>query len=143
MPSVSGQANVIRRALSNAGLDSGHIDYIEAHGTGTEIGDPVEARALGEVFAQRQHRPLSVGSVKTNIGHAGGAAGIAGLLKTVLAIENAMIPPSLNYADANPRYRSGQPRAAHQHHTDTVAGGSMSPGGQGCHRSEWAGRTLT
>ena len=102
VPSVSGQANVIRRALSNAGLDTGHIDYIEAHGTGTEIGDPVEARALGDVFAQRQHRSLSVGSVKTNIGHAGGAAGIAGLLKTVLAIENAMIPPSLNYATPNP-----------------------------------------
>ena len=102
VPSVSGQANVIRRALSNAGLDSGHIDYIEAHGTGTQIGDPVEARALGDVFAQRQHRLLSVGSVKTNIGHTGGAAGIAGLLKTVLAIENAMIPPSLNYAKPNP-----------------------------------------
>jgi acyl transferase domain-containing protein len=102
VPSVSGQADVIRRALSNAGLDGGHIDYVEAHGTGTEIGDPVEARALGEVFAQRQHRPLSVGSVKTNIGHAGGAAGIAGLLKTILAIENSMMPPSLNYAGPSP-----------------------------------------
>lgn len=55
-----------------AGLDSSQIDYVEAHGTGTEIGDPIEARALGEVFAQRRQRPVSVGSVKTNIGHAGG-----------------------------------------------------------------------
>ena len=100
VPSVSGQADVIRRALSGAGLDSAAVHYVEAHGTGTEIGDPVEATALGEVFAARQHRPLSVGSVKTNIGHTGGAAGIAGLLKTVLALENAVIPPSLNYTSA-------------------------------------------
>ena len=102
VPSVSGQADVIRRALRGAGLGSNDIDYIEAHGTGTAIGDPVEARALGEIFAERQHRPVSVGSVKTNIGHAGSAAGIAGLLKAALAIENAMIPPSLNYVSANP-----------------------------------------
>jgi acyl transferase domain-containing protein len=102
VPSVSGQADVIRRALSSACLDSNDIHYIEAHGTGTEIGDPVEAKALGEVFAERRHRPVSVGSVNTNIGHAGSAAGIAGLLKAVLAIENAVIPPSLNYASANP-----------------------------------------
>jgi acyl transferase domain-containing protein len=102
VPSVSGQADVIRRALCSANLDRNDIDYIEAHGTGTEIGDPVEARALGEIFAGRQHRPVGVGSVKTNIGHAGGAAGIAGLLKAVLALENAMIPPNLNFASANP-----------------------------------------
>ncbi len=101
-PSVSGQADVIRRALSRAGLDAGQVQYIEAHGTGTEIGDSVEARALGEVFAERRHRPVNLGSVKTNIGHAGSAAGIAGLLKTVLAIENAVIPPSLNYANPSP-----------------------------------------
>lgn len=97
VPSVPGQADVIRRALACAGLDSDDIDYIEAHGTGTEVGDPVEARALGEIFAERQHNPAHLGSVKTNIGHTGSAAGIAGLLKAVLAIENALIPPSLNY----------------------------------------------
>jgi acyl transferase domain-containing protein len=102
VPSVSGQADVIRRALSSAGLDSSQVDYVEAHGTGTQIGDPVEARALGEIFAGRRRHPVSIGSVKTNIGHAGGAAGIAGLLKAVLAIENAMIPPSLNYASPSP-----------------------------------------
>jgi acyl transferase domain-containing protein len=73
------------------------LEYVEAHGTGTEIGDPVEANALGQAIGTLRHSPLTVGSVKTNIGHAGGAAGIAGLLKAVLAIENAAIPASLNH----------------------------------------------
>src|SRR5262249_7502912 len=101
VPSVSGQADVMRRALTGASLDSAAVHYIEAHGTGTEVGDPIEATALGVVFAGRQHRPVRIGSVKTNIGHTGAAAGIAGLLKTVLALENAVIPPSLNYASAS------------------------------------------
>ena len=101
-PSASGEADVIRRAMADAGLDGHDIDYVEAHGTGTRIGDPVEARALGEIFAGRRHRPVRVGSVKTNIGHAGAAAGIAGLLKAVLAIENSTIPPSLHHASPNP-----------------------------------------
>lgn len=107
VPSAAGEADVIRRALADAGLDSDDIDYVEAHGTGTRIGDPVETSALGEVFTGRTHGPVRVGSVKTNIGHAGGAAGIAGLLKAVLAIENAMIPPSLHYADGNPGIENG------------------------------------
>ncbi|WP_204815121.1 type I polyketide synthase [Mycobacterium riyadhense] len=101
VPSVSGEADVIRRALSSAGLDCTQLDYVEAHGTGTEVGDPIEARALGEIFAERRHCPVSVGSVKTNIGHAGAAAGIAGLLKTVLAVETAVVPPSLNYVSSH------------------------------------------
>ena len=102
VPSASAQVDVIARALSGAGLDGSQIHYVEAHGTGTEIGDPIEAKALGEAFGQRRHRPLSVGSVKTNIGHAGSASGIAGLIKAVLAIENAAVPPSLNFAGASP-----------------------------------------
>ncbi|WAC89320.1 type I polyketide synthase [Mycobacterium sp. Aquia_213] len=102
VPSVPGQADVIRRALARAGLGAADIDYVEAHGTGTEVGDPVEARALGEIFAARQQRPVRVGSVKTNIGHTGSAAGIAGLLKAVLAVENAEIPPSLHYDGTAP-----------------------------------------
>ena len=102
-PSVSGEADVIRRALAAAGLGITDVDYIEAHGTGTKVGDAVEARALGEVFGAREH-PVQVGSVKTNIGHAGGAAGIAGLLKTVLAVRHSVLPPSLNYADADPEF---------------------------------------
>lgn len=104
VPSVPGEADVIRRALRTADLDPGQLQYIEAHGTGTEIGDMVEATALGEVFAGPRRHPLGLGSVKTNIGHAGGAAGIAGLIKTVLAIENAAIPASLNYADPGPGF---------------------------------------
>src|ERR1700754_3643164 len=66
VPSVSGQADVIRRALASAELGPDDIDYVEAHGTGTEIGDPVEAKALGEIFAERQRGPVRIGSVKTN-----------------------------------------------------------------------------
>lgn len=98
VPSARGEADVIRRALADAGLHGGDIDYIEAHGTGTKVGDAIEVQALGEIFAERAHDPVRLGSVKTNIGHTGGAAGIAGLLKAVLAIEHAAIPPSLNYA---------------------------------------------
>jgi acyl transferase domain-containing protein len=99
VPSAPGQVDVIRRALSGGGLDGSEIDYVEAHGTGTAVGDPIEARALGEVFARRRQGPLIVGSVKTNIGHTGAAAGIAGLLKTVLAVENGLLPASLNYVN--------------------------------------------
>ncbi|KZS62300.1 type I polyketide synthase [Mycobacterium ostraviense] len=100
-PSTSAEADVIRRALAQAGVDCAGVDYVEAHGTGTRVGDPAEAAALGQIFAQRRHDPVRVGSVKTNIGHAGAAAGIAGLIKTVLAIENESIPPSLNYVGAS------------------------------------------
>jgi acyl transferase domain-containing protein len=116
VPSVSGQADVIRRALSCAGLGGDDIDYVEAHGTGTEVGDPVEARALGEIFAERRQHPVRVGSVKTNIGHTGSAAGIAGLLKAVLAIENGLIPPSLNYDSAAP----GNDLKSHGLHVNTA-----------------------
>ncbi|MEY8016512.1 type I polyketide synthase [Mycobacterium servetii] len=102
VPSVPGEADVIRTALARAGLEAGDLHYVEAHGTGTRVGDPVEANALGEVFAGPREEPLRVGSVKTNIGHTGAAAGVAGLLKAVLAIENALIPPSLNYSTPDP-----------------------------------------
>ncbi len=101
-PSVAGQAAVLRRAYARASLDSAQVDYVELHGAGTHVGDPIEATALGQVFAGRGARPLHVGSVKSNIGHLGAAAGIAGLLKTVLAMENAEIPASLNYSHGNP-----------------------------------------
>lgn len=126
VPSAAAEAEVIRQALSSAGLDHNQIDYVEAHGTGTQVGDPIEASALGEIFAERHQRPVAVGSVATNIGHAGAAAGIAGLLKTVLALENGLIPASLNYASpsvdveslglrvntALTRWPEGQPRRA-------------------------------
>lgn len=93
VPSGPAQQAVIRRALDNAGVKPEDISFVEAHGTATALGDPIEAGALGAVF----HHPLWVGSVKTNIGHLEGAAGIAGLLKVVLALQNRRIPANLHF----------------------------------------------
>ncbi|ASU41399.1 hypothetical protein hmeg3_11695 [Herbaspirillum sp. meg3] len=100
-PGVDGQAAAITSALKQAGLEPGDIDYIEAHGTGTELGDPVEVAALTRVFGGRQ-RPLALGSVKSNIGHADAAAGVAGLIKTILALQHGVLPPSLHFSAPNP-----------------------------------------
>lgn len=102
-PSVRGEAAVIANAMAMAGIDADSIQYVEAHGTGTALGDPIEIAALTEVFrastAARQF--CAVGSLKTNIGHLESAAGVAGLIKTVLALEAREIPPSLNFRAAN------------------------------------------
>ncbi|MBI9089232.1 MAG: aminotransferase class III-fold pyridoxal phosphate-dependent enzyme [Desulfobacterium sp.] len=95
-PNAIAQKNVIRAALNDAGCSPADIDYIECHGTGTRLGDPQEARALGMVFNGRQSK-LLVGSVKTNIGHLEAAAGMPGLIKTILALEHRQIPPSLHF----------------------------------------------
>jgi amino acid adenylation domain-containing protein len=102
-PGVRGQAEVIGMALADAGLEPHDLDYIEAHGTGTELGDPVEVAALAQVFGGKLARPLLLGSVKTNIGHADAAAGVAGVIKTVLALHHGLIPPSLHFRQPNPR----------------------------------------
>jgi amino acid adenylation domain-containing protein/non-ribosomal peptide synthase protein (TIGR01720 family) len=103
-PSVTGQARVIREALSVAGVDAGTVDYLEAHGTGTPLGDAIELKALGDVLARAGDggHPLAIGSVKTNVGHLDTAAGVAGLIKTVLALGNREIPPSLHCAVPHP-----------------------------------------
>ncbi|HZF07303.1 MAG TPA: amino acid adenylation domain-containing protein [Thermoanaerobaculia bacterium] len=103
-PRVEGQAKVIRTALRAAEVDPGTVTYIEAHGTATPLGDPIELQALTEVFASRtrKKRFCALGSVKTNIGHLDTAAGIAGLIKTVLALEHREIPPSLHFERPNP-----------------------------------------
>ncbi|WP_329182758.1 type I polyketide synthase [Actinacidiphila glaucinigra] len=102
-PAVEGQRDVLRRAYANAGVDPADVDYVEAHGTGTSVGDPVELQALAEVLGPRddENRCL-VGSVKTNIGHAEAAAGIAGLIKTVLCLEHRTVPPNLHLNNPNP-----------------------------------------
>ncbi|CAL9423286.1 hypothetical protein SUDANB121_01914 [Nocardiopsis dassonvillei] len=101
-PTVRGQADVIRAAHADARQDPDRIGYVELHGTGTPTGDPVEAAALGEVFAADRSEPLRVGSAKTNVGHLEGAAGIVGLVKTVLALEHRQIPPTLNFTGPAP-----------------------------------------
>ncbi|WP_329557601.1 SDR family NAD(P)-dependent oxidoreductase [Streptomyces sp. NBC_00696] len=102
-PGVEGQRDVIKRAYANAGIDPADVDYIEAHGTGTSVGDPVELQALAEVIGARSDDDRClVGSIKTNIGHAEAAAGIAGLIKAVLCLEHATVPPSLHLKNPNP-----------------------------------------
>ncbi|MEH2447430.1 MAG: SDR family NAD(P)-dependent oxidoreductase [Nostoc sp.] len=104
-PSVNGQADAIAEALALAGLEPATINYVEAHGTGTVLGDPIEISALTSVFSESTEKKgfCAIGSVKTNIGHLDAAAGIAGLIKTVLALKHKQIPPSLNFEQPNPR----------------------------------------
>ena len=103
-PNPGAQEAVLLEAYRRAGVSPGDVQYIEAHGTGTLLGDPIEAKALGKVLAigRPDGRPCALGSVKTNIGHAEAAAGIAGLIKTVLALKHREIPPSLHYKEPNP-----------------------------------------
>jgi acyl transferase domain-containing protein len=103
-PSVEGQTEVIAEALEFAGVSANDISYVEAHGTGTRVGDPIEVRALTQAFRRFTHRVgfCGIGSVKTNIGHLDTAAGVAGLIKTVLALEHAQLPPSLHFQNPNP-----------------------------------------
>jgi len=104
-PSVEGQAGVIADALAIADADPSTISYIETHGTGTELGDPIEMEALAQAFRGRAGSAArcAIGSVKTNIGHLDAAAGVAGFIKTVLALEHKQLPPSLHYRTPNPR----------------------------------------
>jgi acyl transferase domain-containing protein/acyl carrier protein len=102
-PSVQGQAAVIAAALAKAGVEPETLQYIEAHGTGTPIGDPIELAALQRVFAHVPPQTCAIGSVKTNVGHLDAAAGITGLIKTVLAIAHRQLPPSLNFSTPNPQ----------------------------------------
>ncbi|MFI1913832.1 beta-ketoacyl synthase N-terminal-like domain-containing protein [Nocardia sp. NPDC020380] len=97
--SETAQRELLRRACERSGIDPGTVDYVEAHGTGTELGDRTELGALGAVYGTGRgaDRPLLVGSVKTNIGHTEAAAGIAGLIKTALALRHRIIPRSLHY----------------------------------------------
>ncbi|HYP25136.1 MAG TPA: beta-ketoacyl synthase N-terminal-like domain-containing protein, partial [Blastocatellia bacterium] len=103
-PSVEGQSQVISMAQQLAGVEAETISYIEAHGTGTPLGDPVEVEALTKAFrASTQKKGFcALGSVKTNIGHLDAAAGVAGLIKAVLALRHAQIPPTLHYRSPNP-----------------------------------------
>ena len=103
-PNGPAQQAVIRSAHANAGTSPADVSYIEAHGTGTVLGDPIEIESLAAVLGVGRYpgHPLLVGSVKTNIGHTEAAAGVAGLIKTVLALHHREIPPSLHFSTPNP-----------------------------------------
>lgn len=103
-PSSEAQIQLIRRTYAAAGLDLQSTSYVEAHGTGTPTGDPIEASSIGEAFGadRDSDQPLYIGSVKSNIGHLEGASGLAGIIKTVLVLENGVIPPICNFEAVNP-----------------------------------------
>jgi phthiocerol/phenolphthiocerol synthesis type-I polyketide synthase D len=100
-PNAPSQRDVITRALRAADVTAGSVNFIETHGTGTALGDPIEFDALAAVYG-RGDAPCALGAVKTNFGHLEAAAGIAGFIKTVLALRHAHIPPNLNFAQWNP-----------------------------------------
>ncbi len=103
-PSVAGQAEVIAEAQALAGLDPETISYVEAHGTGTVLGDPIEIRALTQAFRTKTTKTgfCAIGSLKSNIGHVDAASGVAGLIKTTLALKHRQIPPTLHFEHPNP-----------------------------------------
>ena len=103
-PNPAAQMAVLRAAYANAGVEPLDVDFVEAHGTGTLLGDPIEARALGSVLgrARPQDAPLLIGAVKSNLGHLEAAAGIAGFIKTVLAVQRGQIPANQHFETPNP-----------------------------------------
>ncbi|WP_179090402.1 non-ribosomal peptide synthetase/type I polyketide synthase [Paenibacillus sp. FSL R7-0337] len=141
-PSVKGQADVIRAAYKAAGVSPSSISYVEAHGTGTLLGDPIEIEALADVFGPVHSGRCAIGSVKTNIGHLDAAAGIAGIIKTALALKNKSIPASLHYKSPNPHINfSHSPFYVNSTLSEWVSGdqprragvSSFGIGGTNCH----------
>jgi iturin family lipopeptide synthetase A len=102
-PSVQGQMEVIKAAMSMAEVEPETITYVEAHGTGTTLGDPVEIEALTQAFETSKKHFCGIGSVKTNVGHLDAAAGVTSIIKTVMALKHRLLPPSLHYQTPNPK----------------------------------------
>ena len=100
LPNADAQEELIRTAYAQAGVDPAETGYVEAHGTGTQAGDPLEARAIINSIGSGRTSDLYVGSVKTNIGHLEGAAGVAGVIKAALVVERGLIPQNLWYSPA-------------------------------------------
>ncbi|HCX22475.1 MAG: short-chain dehydrogenase [Flammeovirgaceae bacterium] len=104
VPSETSQTKMLGDAYKQAGIDTDRLQYIEAHGTGTPVGDPIETRSFSNVFAtESRNNPLMIGSVKSNIGHMEGAAGVGGLIKLALSIKNKAIPGNLHFQKINPK----------------------------------------
>ena len=104
VPNKLAQAEVMRQALERAGLEPNQVDFIETHGTGTPLGDPIEVRGLASVYRRGRspNQPLIIGTAKTNVGHLESAAGVAGLIKVVLSLQHRTIPPHLHFKKLNP-----------------------------------------
>ncbi len=104
-PSISGQFAAVSEALRRSNVDPATISYVEAHGTSTFVGDPIEVNALTQAFRVHTDRRqyCGIGSVKTNVGHLGAAAGVTGLIKTVMAMQHRVLPPSINFDEPNPQ----------------------------------------
>ena len=133
VPSEPAQEGVIEEALLRAGVAPHEVDYLEAHGTGTEVGDPIELNAAAKVYGRGRQpdRPLLVGSVKTNVGHLEPAAGIAGLMKALLSMQRGLIPKHLHFNNPNPRLDWEQASGKDHVGSHGVAAGlrPASPGG--------------
>ncbi|MBS9536284.1 type I polyketide synthase, partial [Mycobacterium sp. M1] len=108
VPSGPAQQAVVRAALASARLTPADVDYIEAHGTGTALGDPIELDALAQVVADRGgSAPLVIGAAKTNLGHLESAAGVTGFIKTVLSVQQGFVPPHINFNTLTPNASAG------------------------------------
>ena len=143
-PSVNSQADAVVEALANAGVDADSISYVEAHGSGTPVGDPIEITALTKAFRASTQRSgyCAIGSVKTNIGHLDAAAGIAGLIKTVLALKHRQLPPSLHFREANPEIDFPRTPVLRQHAAAGLDQRRSQTSGGHVHRA-WAEPTPT
>lgn len=102
IPSRAGQIDLMRDVLAKSGLAADDVDFIEAHGTGTPVGDPIETAAIGAVYGKGRSKPLPISSIKANLGHMEPASGMAGFVKTVLALKNQSLPPTLHLRTPNP-----------------------------------------
>ena len=102
LPSIDGQASLLSEVYKKAHLSADEVDYIETHGTGTNIGDPVEVKAIWKAIASNRTTKLPIGSVKSNLGHLESASGIVGALKAILCIKNKIVPPTIHCKDLNP-----------------------------------------
>ncbi len=105
LPSSDAQAALLDQVYSESNIAADDIAFIEAHGTGTRVGDPAEAEALGTILGQKRSAPLPIGSVKTNIGHLEPGSGLAGVIKSIMALNEGVLPPSLHFNEPNPDIR--------------------------------------
>ncbi|CDZ76614.1 Polyketide synthase PksN [Legionella massiliensis] len=105
VPNGQAQQQLIRNALERSKIDATEIDYIECHGTGTSLGDPIEVNSIKKIFNNQRKQPLLLGSVKANIGHLEAAAGMAGFIKVLLCLQHRTIPPQINFNTLNPKIK--------------------------------------